>query len=122
MARRNLPIPRIVIDNLDRVSLHKTLTYIRGFGCRIPHLEMYENTLIGYIVIGALLVHHIDAVNFANIQLIEYTPNTLVCDVGKDTRNAKARLINLKISSCSHFSQYLYSNAFKCFSIFFING
>jgi hypothetical protein len=86
---RELPEPRVVVDNLDLLATKDALPgSLSCFGV-VPPLEVDEDAL----ELGAILCslwNHINVVNLSEADLANNEGDALLGDVGEHTRNAKA--------------------------------
>ena len=100
---RNLPEPGVVVHDLHLLAVKNSLANDPTLGLRaIPALEVDENTLVKIPVAG-LPFHHVDAVDFSQLELVQHLPHTLLRDVREHTGNAKRRLRKLEITDRRHF-------------------
>jgi hypothetical protein len=86
---RELPEPRVIVDNLDLLATKDALSGSLGSLRRVPPLEMDEDALELGAVIGSL-GNHVNAINLAEADLTNNKRDALLGDVGKHARNAKA--------------------------------
>jgi hypothetical protein len=84
---RELPEPRVVVDNLDVLAAKDTFSGPLGSLRLVPLLEVDKDSL----ELGAIfssLGDHVNAVNLAETDLANNEGDTLLGDVSKYTRNA----------------------------------
>jgi hypothetical protein len=86
---RELPEPRVIVDNLDLLATKDALSGSLGSLGRVPPLEVNEHALELGAILGSL-GNHVNAINLAETDLTNNKRDALLGDVGKHARNAKA--------------------------------
>jgi hypothetical protein len=86
---RELPEPRVIVNNLDLLTTKDALSGSPGSLGRVPPLEVDEDALELGAILGSL-GNHVNALNLAEADLTNNERDALLGDVGKHARNAKA--------------------------------